>query len=132
MPRKLTAYMNNGRWLIDCPKCSTPLPAWESGVVCPMCHPGMLARAFQPLSNGFLRPVADIEIVERTKNEARSANEEYGPGFPIERTQIEKILRLRPAPKFMNWIPGESLQDLLNQNIEHGDPVPADLSSPKE
>lgn len=131
-PRKLAAYMNNGRWLIDCPVCSTSLPAWESGVVCPVCHPGMLARAFQPLLNGTLRPIADIELVEQARNNARRANEEYVPSFPAEHTRIEKILRLRPAPRHMNWVPGETLDDLCRQNIEHGDPVPEDLLDPAE
>lgn len=123
--KKITAYMNNGRWLMNCLKCGTPLPAWESGVVCPRCYPGMLARAFQPLPGGLLRPVADIEIVEQTRKKANGNGEEYAPSFPAEKTEIEKILRLRPAAKNMNWLPSESLADLRKQNLDHGDPVPA-------
>jgi hypothetical protein len=122
--RKLNPYMNNGRWLLDCPQCSTPLPARESGVVCPRCYPDMLAKALKPLANGTFRPVADVELIGETLTKARRLKEEYFPAFPPEREQIERILRLRPAPKFMNWQPGETLEILRQQNIEHGDPVP--------
>jgi uncharacterized Zn finger protein (UPF0148 family) len=119
---KIQAYMNNGRWLLDCPVCSTPLPAVESGVICPRCHPGMLAKALRPLPNKTFRPVMDVEIVEKTRGEARARGEEYTPDFPRERSEIEKILRARPGTQNMNWIPTETLDDLRAQNREHGDP----------
>lgn len=127
MPKKITAYMNNGRWLIDCPVCGTPLPGWDIGVICPRCFPGMLARVYQKLPSGLLRPLTDVEIVEQTKTAARNADREYAPLYPVERAQIEKVLQLRKARRFMNWVPSETVQDLIAQNIAHGDPVP-DLS----
>jgi len=89
----------------------------------------MLAKVFQQLPNGLFRPIADIEIVEETRGRARAADEEYQPDFPQDRTTIEKILRLRPHPKHMNWIPSETLEDLSRENIEHGDPVPENVAS---
>jgi hypothetical protein len=124
MPKKLFSYMNNGRWLIHCPKCDTALPAQESGVICPRCHPGMLAKAYKMLPSGLLRPVADVDLIQETLIHARSLNEEYFPEWPPDKAEIERILRLRPAAKHMNWHPGETLADLRLQNIQHGDPVP--------
>lgn len=121
---QLQAYMNNGRWIITCPCCDTPLPAWESGVVCPRCYPNMLAKALRPLPNGNLRPVQDLELVTAAQESARAADAEYFPIFPADREQIERILRCRPDRKNMNWIFTETLDDLRTQNIEHGDPLP--------
>lgn len=122
---QLSAYMNYGRWIMICPRCTTALPAWDTGVVCPKCYPDMMAKAFRPLKNGDLRPVTDVELVEAARSQARAADEEYFPIYPAERGQIEAILRLRPSPANMNWIETETLEDLCNQNLEHGDPIPA-------
>jgi uncharacterized Zn finger protein (UPF0148 family) len=120
----LQAFMNNGRWIMICPQCGTPLPAREHGVICPRCYPGMLAKALRPLSNGDLRPVTDQELVSAARAAAHRAGEEYYPEYPAEREQIERILRMRPDRKNMNWILTETLDDLRAQNVEHGDPVP--------
>lgn len=120
----LSAYMNHGHWVIHCPKDGTALPAWDTGVICPRCYPGMLAKALKQLPNGLFRPVADLEMIEKARATARKLNEEYFPQYPAEKAEIEQILRLRPAPQNMNWYPGETLDILRLQNIEHGDPVP--------
>ena len=39
--------------------------------------------------------------------------------FPAEREEIENILELRPLPN-RNWRPGETLEDLRRENIDHG------------
>lgn len=121
---QLQAYMNNGRWIITCPVCGTALPAWESGVVCPHCYPNMLAKALRPLPNGDLRPVQDLELISAAQETACAADAKYFPVFPSEREPIERILRCRPNRKNMNWIASETLDDLRQQNREHGDPVP--------
>lgn len=121
---RIPVYMNYGRWLLNCPKCNTPLPAWETGVICPRCYPGIMAKALKPIQGGLLRPVTDIELVSAAQNEARSQGEEYFPAFPPERFRIEKILRMRPDVKHMNWVQAETLEDLRKQNLDHDDPVP--------
>ena len=121
---QLQAYMNNGRWIMACPVCSTPLPCRETGVICPRCYPHVMAKAWRQLPNGDLRPVQDMELVAAAQMDARAKDEEYFPLYPAEREQIERILRCRPDRKNMNWIPSETLADLRAQNIEHGDPVP--------
>ena len=124
MRTMIPAYMNNGRWILHCPKCATALNAWDSGVICPRCHPGVLAKALQPIKGGLFRAVGDIELIEQARTQARELSEEYFPQYPEEKAAIEKVLRLRPDPRNMNWEPGESVADLRLQNIEHGDRVP--------
>ena len=43
-------------------------------------------------------------------------------GWPAEETvyAIERILMMRPHPKNRNWVPGESLHDLMFENGQHG------------
>jgi len=123
MPQ-VPAFMNNGRWLLYCPKDGEALPAWDAGVICPRCHPGILAKAFQLVKGGLFRPVTDLELVNQARQEAAEQDEIYVPAYPEEKVQIEKILRLRSNRENMNWIASETLEDLRQQNIEHGDPVP--------
>lgn len=40
--------------------------------------------------------------------------------FPLESELVEALLAVRPVPESRNWLPGESLSDLANENIEHG------------
>lgn len=119
----LNAYMNHGRWLIHCPRCASALPAEEQGIVCPVCWPGIRAKAFTQLPNGLLRPVADREIVEATRAKADAQGEVWKPVWPADKAEIEDILRRRKI-QHMNWEPGETLEFLLAESVEHGDPVP--------
>lgn len=43
--------------------------------------------------------------------------------FPPDRQRIEAILDLRPLPN-RNWLPGETVEDLERENIEHHMEVP--------
>jgi len=45
-----------------------------------------------------------------------------------ERAEIERVLLCRPNPDDRNWEVGETIADLLAQNIEHGDPIPAEAA----
>jgi hypothetical protein len=36
-----------------------------------------------------------------------------------ERQAIEAALRVRPDPTTRNWLPGETVADLLRENAEH-------------
>ena len=119
----LIAYMNYGRWIFHCPRCSSALLASETGVICPVCWPGIRAKAFNRLSNGLFRPVPDTELIEAEQAKAQESGEVYFPIFPKERPDIETILKLRPLTQNMNWEPGETLDILNEQNIAHGDPV---------
>lgn len=40
--------------------------------------------------------------------------------WPKDRVEIERLLNLRPDPFRRNWLPHETVNDLLAENIEHG------------
>lgn len=40
--------------------------------------------------------------------------------WPKHAAEIERLLAMRPIPATRNWLPGEGLDDLLAENIEHG------------
>lgn len=120
-------FMNHGRWLMYCPKCESPLPAVEGGIICPVCWPNIRARAFKQGPDGLFRPVADTAKVEQARAAAAAAGEIYTPVYPENRAEIERVLRSRKQ-RNMNWEPGESLSYLLADNIQHGDPVPGGLN----
>lgn len=118
------AFMNFGRWAFRCPRCLTALEAKEEGVVCGVCWPQVRALAFVTTSDHLMRPVPDRELRAQAVKEATEAGEFWKPVFPAERSEIEAILRMRPDIANMNWIPSETLDDLIQQNIAYGDPVP--------
>lgn len=116
--------MNHGRWIVRCPRCNNHLQVDERDVICPVCWPGMKAKLYQPVENGLLRPVHDMQTIERTREQARQRGEVYLPEFPAERQEIEEILRCRRNIANMNWIPSETVQFLIDENVAHGDPLP--------
>ena len=83
---KVNTYLNHGRWLMNCPKCRQPLRVInEEEMYCPVCWPGVLAKAMAPLADGTFRPVPDLELVTQAKGQAAAAGECYLPVFPKER-----------------------------------------------
>lgn len=118
------AFMNYSRWIFRCPRCGTALEAKEGGVVCGVCWPQSRAMAFVQTTDHLLRPVPDHDLRAQAVNDAKEAGEFWIPVFPAERSEIESVLRLRPSHENMNWTPAESLADLIQQNIDRGDPVP--------
>lgn len=40
--------------------------------------------------------------------------------WPADPAAIELVLSMRPVPGTRNWLPGESLEDLLAENAVHG------------
>lgn len=46
--------------------------------------------------------------------------------WPADPAAIEMLLEMRPAKKTRNWVPGESLEDLIAENAIHG-VLPQDL-----
>lgn len=118
------AFMNHCRWIFRCPRCQTALEAKEEGVVCGVCWPQARATALTQTADNLLRPVPDRELRSKALEEARQAGEMWMPTFPAERSEIEAILRMRPLPSQMNWSPVETVEDLRQQNLERGDPLP--------
>lgn len=105
----LVARVNHGQWVASC-DCGAPSKVPTPGGVvfldrpliwCVRCQNGSTGR-------GWRRAVVPI---------------------PATRQQIETVLMLRPNVGDRNWEPSETVDDLIAQNREHGDPVP-DLAGP--
>lgn len=88
------AYVNHGRWCVDCPQCNT----------------GWLADSATPLL------LLDAKGV-------RHAQCYCGAGiaaqFPPDKDAIDAQLGNRPEAN-RNWRPGESVIDLRIENAAHG------------
>lgn len=89
----VAARINAGRWIADC-----PLPgcneAVHTAVGLPFFCPNCLNAA-----NGY---------------------HAYQVRFPDETSLIEHILSERPLPTTRNWQPGETIEQLINENWQHG------------
>lgn len=89
----LEARIESGAWLVECPGCHDAFMVDDQDLLfnCVGCG-----------SMGGWHPVV----------------------MPAERAEIEAVLLLRPgfrhnAPN-RNWIPGETVEDLKRENLEHG------------
>ena len=51
--------------------------------------------------------------------------------IPAERENIERVLLARQDSRMRNWLPHESVDDLLVQNVTLGDPIPNGLTAPR-
>jgi hypothetical protein len=67
----------------------------------------------------------------------RCGNQAWGGGWrtiaappEAERRLIEAVLACRPDLETRNWEPGESVADLIAENIAHGVPIPTDDEPP--
>lgn len=121
---EVSAFMNHGRWIILCPRCHTALEAIEGSVVCGVCFPKIRAQALELIDGGLLRSVPDSVLVAGATKQAEERGEKYAIKFPAERSQIEAVLRQRANVANINWHPGETVADLIEQNKAHGDPLP--------
>lgn len=90
------AYVNHGRWCVDCPfhDCYSSQYAFETDrrFYCINCQNAAVGHAFIPV---------------------------VWPG-PDEAAEIESALSRRPASKHMNWTRKQTVQDLVEKNLEMG------------
>lgn len=107
----MVAKVNGGIWKALC-ECGMRTDLAKSKVA-----PGCVVWLDQPL--GFCM---------------RCGNQAHGRGWrpvvvpdPVMRAQIEAILSCRPNIGDRNWEPSETIEDLVHQNREHGDPVPEEI-----
>jgi len=121
---EVNAFLNHGRWIWLCPRCHTALEAKEGNVVCGVCWPAARAQALQPIEGGLFRSVPDGALVSGAVKQAEEHGEYYVINFPAERSRIEEIVRHRARIADINWHPGETVADLIEQNKAHGDPLP--------
>lgn len=50
----------------------------------------------------------------------RECGTDYEVAFPAFAVAVERLLLMRPDVTTRNWLPGETLHDLLAENVEHG------------
>lgn len=100
--RPMTARINHGLWIASCECGARGVPA-----------PGCVVWISLPL--GFC---------------IRCLNRAWGGGWrpillppPDIRDEIERLLSLRAAVTDRNWSPDESIEDLIREQIEHGEPI---------
>lgn len=86
------ARVNHGRWLTACPFCASQQHASPSDqwFYCAHCHNEAVGSASVPVV------------------------------WPNDAAAIEALLLGRPFRENRNWEPGESVEDLGRENVEHG------------
>lgn len=89
------AYVNHGRWLVDCPFCGSTQVAAKTDRRFLCAGTGSCGNA--PAGGAFV-PVV----------------------WPKDTEAIEAVLVNRPDPNTRNWLPGETIKDLRRENVEHG------------
>jgi hypothetical protein len=85
------AYYNWGRWVADCPR-----PGCVNAL---QLHPGQDLFVCQGMDS--CGAVGQIE-------------------WPPDPSAIAAALNVRPIPRTRNWKPGETLADLMAENLEYG------------
>jgi hypothetical protein len=95
---RVAAFMSAGRWVARCPRCTSA---------------EMRGRCDDGTTGGL---DADRFVCRESHG---GCGFTCGVDWPSTITQIEALLIPRP-PVHRNWQPGETLQDLLAENAEHG------------
>lgn len=87
----IQAYVNNGRWIAECPDCQNAQLACRTDkrFLCNECG--------NVVVGGLWRPVV----------------------WPLDLQGIESVLEKRPLEN-QNWVPGETVADLAADNKNHG------------
>lgn len=121
---KVEAYLNHGRWVVDCPKCGklgatlaepkpseSPYSVINGEYICPNCYPGMVAIRKRTVTGVIFNE--DLRTVARAR--ACQNNEIYEVVFPNDKKEIEKIVSVRRLD-YQNWEPGETVKFLKEEN----------------
>jgi len=120
--KKVYARVNHGRWIADCPDCSNGAmlvnPEKLEPFICGNCFPGMVAKTIKKVGEDKYVPVPDDKTIFRTAETVMGAGYAYEVVIPDNWSEIFETLRPRLLEN-MNWQPGETLDDLIEENIEH-------------
>lgn len=94
-------YLSHGRWVARCPR------------------PGCAnAEAFGRCDDGTVGGLAADGFNCRASH--GGCGLQCAAQWPANRPDIEALTLGRPAPSTRNWLPGETLDELLAENMEHG------------
>lgn len=111
------ARMSHGRWVASCPR------------------PGCVnAEAFGRCDDGTIGGLEGDRFTCRTEGHTQDGRRaayggcglRCGVEWPGNVTALERVLFARPAPSSRNWTPGETVEDLVRENLMHG-LVPSDV-----
>lgn len=121
---KIKAYYNHGRWVADCPNCNSAEQVNDSTVfICSEEYP-YVSYAGKSKADVDPHRVMLIHEGKQSLAKAKQDNEIYDIVFPEFRSEIERVLSARP-PVNRNWLIGETIDDLVEQNRAHGITVEA-------
>ncbi|HEY5986438.1 MAG TPA: hypothetical protein VIV12_08690 [Streptosporangiaceae bacterium] len=96
-----TVYVNGGLWVAMCPR--------------PGCHN---AEMFGRCTDGSVGGLSGGSF--RCRAEKGGCGLVCDASWPPNVDDIERLLKLRPVPATRNWLPTETLEDLLVENATHG------------
>ena len=120
---QVEAMVNAGRWIVRCPddpKGShfAEVEFGQDKFICPGCYPDLIAITFEKRPDEFYNPVQDTEKRKKSKADAEDDQRCYDIIFPELAADIIDALRQRPAVA-MNWLPGETVEALIEENAAH-------------
>lgn len=108
-PLTAIVFANVGFWVAKCPR--------------PYCYG---AEHFGPRRGGSGVEVGNLQLDGMWCKECRTG---WPVVWPTDRVEIERILMDRPDPNNRNWFPGESIYDLVAENVRHGVYSPASIEA---
>ena len=118
------AMYNGGRWIVRCPddpqgRHFVEVKKDQQDFICTGCYPDLRAAAFKRRDDDLFIPVPDDALRQAATDQAIADGRQYIILFPDNVTEIEDVLLQRPT-EAMNWLPGETMDFLLEENAEHG------------
>jgi hypothetical protein len=119
--KTVKAYMNHGRWLVDCPKHGTAgameVTERDTEYIAPCCYPKIIAT-FTGVVKGSLKHVPDVSARATARNMAKQADEIYMIVFPEKLAELKAIMDARPLNN-RHWT-NETIAALKKENKAHG------------
>jgi hypothetical protein len=115
------AYMNHGRWLVDCPKHGTAgameVTEHDTEYIAPCCYPKIIATFIGKFKEqAAIMP--DRSARATARNMAKQADETYTIVFPEKLAEIKAIMDARPIAN-RHWT-NETIAALKKENKAHG------------
>jgi hypothetical protein len=121
MMKTVNAYMNHGRWIVNCPKHGTAgaveVDENETEYIAPCCYPKSMAM-FLGMSKGQPKTIPDTSARATARAMAKANDEIYTIIFPAKITEIKAIMDARPIHN-RHWTT-ETIAALKKENKAHG------------
>lgn len=119
--KTVNAYMNHGRWLVDCPKHGVDgameVKETDKEYIAPCCYPASIA-SLPVMKNNRFTFTPDLSARATAKRLAKQADEVYTIVFPDKLAEIKEIMDKRPIHN-RHWTT-ETIAALKKENKAHG------------